>query len=65
MDDGSPLEESVIDMLDADGKLSADDRRLLRSKITIVDDERMPYYIQDGERVYADVLCNASGAIRR
>lgn len=65
VDDGSPLEESVIDMLDADGKLSADDRRLLRSKITIVDDERMPYYIQDGERVYADVLCNASGAIRR
>ena len=52
-------------MLDADGKLTADDRRLLRSKITIVDDERMPYYLQDGERVYADVLTNSSGAIRR
>jgi len=52
-------------MLNGDGNLTADDRRLLRSKITIVDDERMPYYIQDGERIYADVLTNSSGAIRR
>ena len=42
-----------------------DDKRLLKSKIHIVDDERMPYYIQDGQRVYADITCNSSGAIRR
>ena len=33
--------------------------------VTIVDDERMPYYIQDGKRVYADVQMNTSGSIRR
>ena len=33
--------------------------------ISIVDDERMPYYIRDGERIYADIQFNSSGAIRR
>lgn len=59
------VRDSIIDLVDQDGKLSADDRRILASQIQIVDDERMPYYIQDGQKVYADVMCNASGAIRR
>ena len=33
--------------------------------IEVVDDERMPYYIMNGERIYADVLLNASGSVRR
>ena len=63
-DNTNSLEDSIIDLVD-DGTLSEDDRRILKSKISIVDDERMPYYIQDGKRVYADVLSNSSGAIRR
>lgn len=58
------LEDAVVNMLD-DGSLTEDDKRILRSKIVIVDDERMPYYIQDGVRIYCDIMCNASGAIRR
>ena len=58
------LEDSIIDLVD-DGSMSEDDRRVLKSKICIVDDERMPYYIHDGKRVYADVQLNSSGAIRR
>ena len=58
-------EEAIIDALDKDHQLTEDERRLLATKIQIVDDERMPYYIQDGVRIYADVMCNASGAIRR
>lgn len=58
------FKDGVIDMLD-DGQMTEEERRLLRSNIRIVDDERMPYYIQDGQRIYADVLCNASGSIRR
>ena len=63
-DTSGDLESNVIEILD-DGSLTPDDKRLLRSKINIVDDERMPYYIQDGVKVYADVLTNSSGAIRR
>lgn len=63
-DNNNSLEDSIVDLVD-DGTLSEDDRRILKSKISIVDDERMPYYIQDGKRVYADVLSNSSGAIRR
>lgn len=38
----------------------------IRSKVLIVDDERMPYYFNNkGEKVYADIMCNSSGAIRR
>ena len=33
--------------------------------ISIVDDERMPYYIHNGQRVYADAMLNTSGSIRR
>lgn len=63
-EDESAFSESIVDLVD-DGTLSEDDRRLLKAKINIVDDERMPYYIQDGKRVYADVQFNSSGAIRR
>lgn len=48
-----------------DGSLSEEERRILRSQINIVDDERMPYYIQDGKRIYCDVQYNSSGTIRR
>ena len=65
VDDASnSLEDSIVDLVD-DGTLSEEDRRLLKSNIAIVDDERMPYYIRDGKRVYADVQLNSSGAIRR
>lgn len=65
MDEQNPtLEDAVVNMLD-DGNLTEDDKRILRSKIKIVDDERMPYYLRDGVRIYADIMCNASGAIRR
>lgn len=64
-DTSNDLQDNIIEILD-DGNLSQDDKRVLRSKINIVDDERMPYYLtDDGEKVYADVECNASGAIRR
>ena len=63
-DTWSDVEDSIVNLID-DGTLTPDDKRLLRTKINIVDDERMPYYLQDGKRVYADVLCNSSGAIRR
>lgn len=64
-DTSNDLQDNIIEILD-DGNLSQDDKRVLRSKINIVDDERMPYYLtDDGEKVYADVQCNASGAIRR
>ena len=33
--------------------------------ISIVDDERMPYYMHNGQRVYADAMLNTSGSIRR
>lgn len=62
MDD--QLKDAVVDMVD-DGTLTADDKRLLRTKISIVDDERMPYYIRKGQKIYVDVMYNASGAIRR
>ena len=58
------LEDSIIDLVD-DGTLSEDDKRILKSKINFVDDERMPYYLHNGKKVYADVLMNSSGAIRR
>lgn len=45
--------------------MSEEDRRILKANISIVDDERMPYYIRDGKRVYADVQLNASGSVRR
>lgn len=38
---------------------------LPNQNINIVDDERMPYYIQDGKRVYADIQLNSGGSIRR
>ena len=47
------------------GHLSEEEKNKLRQNMTIVDDERMPYYIQDGKKVYADILLNSSGAIRR
>ena len=58
------LEDAIVDLVD-NGTLSEDERRVLKSRISIVDDERMPYYIRDGKKVYADVLNNSSGAIRR
>ena len=63
-DTSRALEDSIVDLVD-DGTLSEEDRRILKSNITIVDDERMPYYIRDGKRVYADVQLNASGSVRR
>ena len=33
--------------------------------LSIIDDERMPYYIHNGQRVYADIMMNTSGSIRR
>ena len=63
-EDENSFGDSIVDLVD-DGTLSEDDKRLLKSRINIVDDERMPYYIQDGKRVYADVQLNSSGAIRR
>lgn len=64
MDDSKNIEESIIDLVD-DGTLTDEDRRILKSRISIVDDERMQYYIQDGKRVYADIQLNASGSVRR
>ena len=59
------ISEAVVEMLDKDHQMSEEERRILMSQVQIVDDERMPYYIQNGKRVYVDVMCNASGAIRR
>ena len=58
------LEDSIIDLVD-DGSLSETERRILKSKISFVDDDRMPYYIHNGNKIYADVLMNSSGAVRR
>ena len=58
------LEDSIVDLVD-DGSLSESERRILKSKISFIDDDRMPYYIHDGKKVYVDVLMNSSGAVRR
>ncbi len=63
-DDTSAIGDAVIDNID-DGTMTEEEKNLIRSNINIADDDRMPYYIRDGERVYADVLLNSSGAIRR
>jgi len=55
----------LVNALD-DGTLTEEEKATLKQSIQIVDDERMPYYFDDeGNKVYADVLCNASGSIRR
>lgn len=47
------------------GHMTEEEKNSLKMNITFVEDERMPYYIQDGKKVYADILLNSSGAIRR
>lgn len=43
-----------------------EDEPLSGTKITIVDDSRMPYYYDEfGEKIYVDILLSQSGAIRR
>jgi hypothetical protein len=61
----SAVKNDIVGMID-DGSLTQEELNNLRSNINIVDDERMPYYINPfGERVYADLIINSSGAIRR
>ena len=60
----SDIIDDVIDAVD-DGTLSEEDKNSLRSSISFVDDERMPYYIQDGKKIFVDVMYNSSSAIRR
>ena len=62
--DNSDLADDVINAVD-DGTLSEEDKLTLKSSMMLVDDERMPYYIQDGKKIYVDIVLNSSGAIRR
>ncbi len=66
VDDVPPsVGDAVINALD-DGTLTDAEKDEIRSKVLVVDDERMPYYFNNkGEKVYADIMCNSSGAIRR
>ena len=62
---GISVKDALIDLVDP-GDMTLEEREQLASGISIEDDERMPYYIKpDGTRVYADIIMNASGAIRR
>ena len=58
------LINSIVNMVD-NGHMTEEEKNSLKMNITFVEDERMPYYIQDGKKVYADILLNSSGAIRR
>ena len=59
------VKDAIIDLVD-DGNMSIEEREKMAYSINLEDDERMPYYIKpDGTRVYADIIMNASGAIRR